>query len=141
LDGGYTLVEVMVAMLLTSIMVTAVFSVTLTAKTGGAKGERKLMASAGASQVAAQLKNFVRGDSVGVVIRGPGTGANSWSMTGGSIVDSCGDCYALTPGLHTLTGVLPAAFEAPPYNARVSYTVTMVGSIPSVSITTVWTDP
>ena len=52
---GFSLVEVMVAMLLTSIMVTSVFSVALTVKTGGNKGERKIKAAAGARQVAAML--------------------------------------------------------------------------------------
>ena len=148
---GYTLVEVMVAMLLTSIMVTSVFSVALTVKTGGNKGERKIKAAAGARQVAAQLKNYVTGDPNNTVINGPGTGSNKWSMDGGVVDDtSCANCYALTAGSHTLTGILPATFEAAPFNARVIYFVSTTDTItdgvntrpiPSVSITTTWTDP
>ena len=133
-------------MLLTSIMVTSVFSVALTVKTGGTKGERKLRAAAGARQVASLLKNYVTGDETTVLIPGPGTGANRWSMNGGGITDSCGNCYAFAPGSHTLTGVMPANFEGPPYNARVIYFVSVTDTVngrpvPAVNITTTWTDP
>ncbi|PIR16570.1 MAG: hypothetical protein COV48_09640 [Elusimicrobia bacterium CG11_big_fil_rev_8_21_14_0_20_64_6] len=156
-ENGYTLVEVMVAMLLTSIMVTSVFSVALTVKTGGSKGERKMKAATGARLVASQLKNFVTGDPSSTVMAGPGTGTNKWSMTGGGVTDAClctscsANCYALMPGSHTLSGVLPATFEAAPYNAKVVYFVTVTDTIsdgvnparpiPSVSITTTWDEP
>ncbi len=147
------MVEVMVAMLLTSIMVTSVFSVALTVKTGGSKGERKIKAAAGARQIAAQLKNYVTGDPTNTTILGPGQGAGaaSWSMDSGTVDDtSCMNCYALTAGSHTLTGVLPASFEASPYNARVIYFISTTDTItdgvntrpiPSVSITTTWNEP
>jgi len=136
-------------MLLTSIMVTSVFSVALTVKTGGTKGERKIKAAAGARQIAAVLKNYVTGDPTSTLILGPGTGAGaaSWSMDSGGVNDlSCVNCYALTAGSHTLTGVLPASFEAAPFNARVIYFVSVTDTVngrpvPSVSITTTWTDP
>jgi len=139
----------MVAMLITSIMVTSVFSVTLTVKTGGSKGERKLKAAAGARQIAAQLKNYVTGDPLSTTILGPGTGAGvaSWSMDTGTINDtSCINCYALSAGSHPLTGVLPKSFEDAPYNAQVIYFVSETDTVngrpvPSVSITTTWTDP
>jgi hypothetical protein len=139
----------MVAMLLTSIMVTSVFSVTLTVKTGGSKGERKLKAAAATKQIATQLKNYVTGDPLSTTILGPGTGAGaaSWSMDTGGIDDtSCVNCYALTPGSHTLTGVMPASFEDVPYNARVTYFISTTDTVngrpvPSVSITTTWDDP
>lgn len=155
-EAGYTMVEVMVAMLLTSIMVTSVFSVALTVKTGGSKGERKIKAAAGARQIAAQLKNYVTGDPANTVIPGPGAGTNSWSMTSGTVTDDCActscaaNCYALAAGSHTLTGVLPASFEASPYNARVIYFISTTDTIsdgvntrpvPSVSITTTWNEP
>lgn len=146
-------------MLLTSIMVTSVFSVALTVKTGGSKGERKVKAAAGARQISAILKNFVTGDPTNTTIPGPNaSGTNKWSLDGmpgagvAVTIDdtSCTNCYALTAGSHTLTGVLPATFEAAPFNARVIYFVTNTDTItdgvntrpiPSVSITTTWTDP
>jgi Tfp pilus assembly protein PilE len=157
-EGGYTLVEVMVAMLLTSIMVTSVFSVALTVKTGGSKGERKIKAAAGARQIAAVLKNYVTAEtgtaSTGIAagtLAGPCAGAtNNWSMSCNGVVDTCPDatttCYALMQGTHTLTGVLGVTFEGAPWNARVTYYVnaaTLVNGrpVPAVSITTTWTDP
>jgi len=161
--NGFTLVEVMVAMLLTSIMVTSVFSVALTAKTGGGKGEAKIKAGAGARQVAALLKNYVTAETGTVSTSGPNaiegpctTATNNWSITCNGIVDSCpgggSSCYALAAGTHTLTGVM-GNFEGAPTpanpegrNARVSYHVDwsqMVNGrpVPQVSITTNWTEP
>lgn len=154
-DAGYTLVEVMVAMLLTSIMVTSVFSVALTVKTGGNKGEAKIKAAAGARMVAALLKNYVTaepGTASTTLIPGPCAGAvNNWSMSCNGIVDACpgggSNCYALAHGTHTLTGVM-GDFELPPpagKSARVSYFVdatTLVNGrpVPVVTITTTWTD-
>ncbi len=154
-EGGYTLVEVMVAMLLTSIMVTSVFSVALTVKTGGSKGESKIKAGAMARQVSAMLKSYVTAETGTAStsapnIPGPGTGGvNNWSITGNGIVDNCPgggtSCYALAQGTHTLSGVNPT-FEGAPWFGQVSYfvdaTATVNGRpVPAVSITTTWTDP
>ena len=158
-DAGYTLVEVMVAMLLTSIMVTSVFSVALTVKTGGSKGESKIRASAGARQIAALLKNFVTAESgtastFAPNIPGPCVGAfNNWSISCNGIADGCpgggSSCYALALGTHTLVGVM-GVFEGPPWNARVQYHVTDASGgsgipggrpVPQISITTTWTEP
>lgn len=154
-EAGYTLVEVMVAMLLTSIMVTSVFSVALTVKTGGNKGEAKIKAAAGARMVAALLKNYVTaedGTASTTLIPGPCAGApNNWSISCNGIVDACpgggSNCYALAQGTHTLTGVM-GDFEQPPpvgKSARVSYFVdatTLVNGrpVPVVTITTTWTE-
>lgn len=132
-------------MLLTSVMVTSVFSVALTAKSGGGKGERALMATQGAKQIANLLKNFVTGDTATSLSYPPGVAANGWGLTGvNGIVDACPDastiCWALAPGTHTLTGVLSTTFEAAPYNARVSYFVA-AGSPPNVIVTATWTEP
>jgi len=155
-EEGYTLVEVMVAMLLTSIMVTSVFSVALTVKTGGGKGESKMKAAAMTRQISAILKNYVTaetGSASTALIPGPcGGAANNWSMTCNGITDNCplggSACYALDPGTHTLSGVNPA-FEATPLlggqNARTSYFVVtnIIGGqrVPIVVITTTWDEP
>lgn len=162
-SAGYTLVEVMVAMLLTSILVTSVFSVALTVKTGGGKGESKLKAAAGARMVAVLLKNYVTAETGAAStfapnIPGPCAGAaNNWSITCNGIIDACpcggSACYALDAacgGQHTLTGVMAdpggTGFEGAPWNARVSYVVTNTDTVngrpvPSVVITATWTDP
>ena len=153
-EEGYTLVEVMVAMLLTSIMVTSVFSVALTVKTGGSKGESKLKAAAMTRQISAVLKNYVTaetGTASTFTIPGPcGGAANNWSLTCNGIVDSCplggSACYALADGTHTLSGVNPV-FEGAPWFAVTKYYVNATGTmvngrpVPIVVITTTWTDP
>ena len=151
-QGGYTLVEVMVAMLLTAIMVTSVFSVALTVKTGGNKGASKLRAAAMTRQVSAILKNYVTaetGAASTATIPGPCAGAvNNWSMTCNGITDTCplggNDCYALAPGTHTLLGVNPV-FEATPWFGQTKYhvQVNVVNGMPmpAVTITTTWTEP
>ncbi len=158
-EEGYTLVEVMVAMLLTSIMVTSVFSVALTVKTGGSKGESKMKAAAMTRQIAAVLKNYVTaetGTASTALIPGPcGGAANNWSMTCNGIVDSCpgggSSCYALADGTHTLSGVNPTFEGIPPAvggaSAVTKYYVNATGTmvngrpVPIVVITTTWTDP
>jgi prepilin-type N-terminal cleavage/methylation domain-containing protein len=157
-QAGYTLVEVVIAILLTAVIVTAVFSVSLSSKTGDVKAERKLMGAVGTRQVASMLRNYVAG--VRDVPMGPGDGGD-WSMTIPSkgIVDHFGtypclgarNDYALTPGDHCLTGVL-GEFENPPYNARVWYHVEDRADagltagcpgcmLPAVTITAEWVDP
>lgn len=160
--AGYTLVEVIVAMLISCIMVTAMFSVALTQKAGSGKSDRRILANQGAAQITAMLKGFVTGcgcdPSTGVcsntngdctMLTGPNTanaGVATWYMNGGGITDSMGNVYALTYGAHTLTGVLPAAFEAAPYNARVVYTVSNTQTVngrpvPQVVVNVNWTEP
>lgn len=137
-------------MLLTAIMVTSLFSVTLSAKTGGKKGERKFQAMVAARQVSSRLRNYVTADLNATKPKGPGTGTNPWSMTSGGITDTVSsacapfanpNCYALADGIHTLTGVM-GAFELPPYNARVKYSVsTAANNLKTVTITTNWDEP
>ncbi len=164
--AGYSLVEVVIAILLTAVIVTSVFSVSVSSKTSDIQAERKFKGAVGTRQVSALLRTYVTGDEFDSAINlpGPGTGPNTWSMTspGTGIVDhfwtypSCGGVrndYALAPGDHCLTGVL-GAFEAAPYNARVWYHVVdmAVGDpilgpacpgckLPFVTITADWIDP
>ena len=163
--AGFSLVEVVIAILLTAVIVTSVFSVALTSKTGNITAERRLKAAVGTRQVSSMLRTYVTGDQVdsGMNLPGPGSPPNTWSMTSPvtGIVDHfgtypCGGArndYALAPGDHCLTGVL-GTFEAAPYNARVWYRVDdmAVGDpvlgpacpncmLPSVTITATWIDP
>ncbi|MBI5629461.1 MAG: type II secretion system protein [Elusimicrobia bacterium] len=153
-DGrsGYTLVEVVVAMLISAIMVAAIMSVALSAKKGEVKNDRKIVANQATRELAAKLNAYITADPASTIIAGPGSGSNKWSMTSGSIVDTCPDastnCYALTTGSHTLTGFLPTWFEATPYSARAIYFVSYPqaysvanGTVPLVNVTVSWTEP
>ena len=149
-----TMVEVIVAVLVSSFMVTSLVSVALTARIDDARSERKILAVVGLREVSSMLANFVTADTGVATIRGPGGGPGGWSMTSGPIIDhfgGVGGCgaprndYALAIGDHCLTGVLET-FEAPPYNARVVYRVNNAeivnGSpLPAVTLTIAWTEP
>lgn len=161
-QAGYTIVEVVVAVLLTSIMVTSVFSVALTSKQGGGKSDRKLVAAQAAKTVTSQLRNFVTGcdcdpvsgacSAASCTVQGPTprTGVASWYLhdPANNVFDSMGDKWALTTGVHRITGtgVLPAWFLADPFNGYVEYTVDNSADVngrpmPKVSLDVQWQEP
>lgn len=147
--SGYSLVEVVVAMLISCIMVTAVMGVAVTSKQGSAKTMHRMLFNQGIAQLSAEVKQYVTGcgciKSTGAcpapqctTILGPNTnnaGVATWYLNGapgpgatGRLIDSQGPVWALACGVHTITGVFPtapasAALEAPPYNGTIQYTV------------------
>lgn len=150
-------------MLLSAIMVSSVFSVALTAKQSGGKGERKMLAGQVTKQMIGTLKNFQTSDysTAQVATWGPNAnnGANRWSLEDNTVTPPI-DCvaaghpaneYALryvgAGTTHTVTGILPAWFEAAPFNATLKYYVN--GSrtasdgkvIPQINVTVDWTEP
>lgn len=152
----------MVAVLLTSIMVTSVFSVALTSKQGGGKSDRKLLASQAAKRVTSLLRNFVTGcdcdattgacSSASCTVQGPTnrSGVASWYLNdpANDVIDSRGDVWALAAGVHTVTGtgVLPQWFLDPPYNGRIVYTVNNSATVngrpmPAVTLDVLWDEP
>lgn len=60
---GYTLVEVVISILLTSVLVSAVFSVALTAKAGSGKADRKLLGGDSLRALDDALKAYVTDSS------------------------------------------------------------------------------
>jgi prepilin-type N-terminal cleavage/methylation domain-containing protein len=56
---GYTLVEVVVAMLISCVMMTAVMGVAVTAKQGGGQQAHRMMFNQGIAQLSAQVKEYV----------------------------------------------------------------------------------
>lgn len=149
-------------MLLTSIMVTSVFSVALTSKQGNGRSDRRLLAAQAAKRVSSQLRNFVTGcdcnattgacSAASCTLQGPTNraGVASWYLNdpASNVNDSRGDVWALASGLHTITGtgVLPQWFLDPPFNASLQYTVdnSLVVNgrpVPKVTLDVVWTEP
>lgn len=143
--SGFSLVEVMVAMLIGAVMVTAVLGAAVSATQGTAKSNHRAALNQGIAQVSAELKNYVTAcgcvKSTGAcpagnctLISGPNSnnGANTWSINlapgpSGTITDlDYGNGWALACGInggtHRLSGVVPA-LEAAPYNGQISYTV------------------
>ena len=142
---GYTIVEVVVAMLLSAVMISAVFSIALSGRQTTARSDRRLVAAQAAQSMMQRLKNYVTGDYSNAAL-GPN---GSWTIAGDS--DTHG--YALYPGTHNFvktSGIVPDALM--PYNGTLSYTVTQVTPLTppncvtpqcqvSVSVTVTWTEP
>lgn len=153
-------------MLISCIMVTAMFGVALTSKQSSGKNDRRLLAAQAARQITSQLRSYVTGcgcnPSTGdcsacstSTLTGPNTanaGVATWYMNGGGISDSRGNVYALACGVHVLTGggIIPPNLQNPVFNTSVSYTVTYPGgcpatvttaSSPQVDVNVNWTEP
>jgi prepilin-type N-terminal cleavage/methylation domain-containing protein len=122
--AGYTLVEVVVAMLISAIMVTAMFGVAISQKVGTTSADHRLLADQAMRQVSSQLRGYVTGCGCSAasgtcaapgctMIAGPnaanGAGVASWSYNAPSagIVDnwtSGGACPAAVLGSCPGTG-------------------------------------
>ena len=130
---GYTLVETLVAVMLVSVVVTSVFSLVLTARMGTKKTGRRAEAMFLARSYMESLKSFVTADTSQP---GPYPG---WVLPG----DPCG-CYALSNGVHNMTGALPASFRNAPVNGQLTYTVSDVAcgasTCKSVTFNVSWQD-
>jgi type II secretory pathway pseudopilin PulG len=142
---GYTIVEVIVAILVCSVMISSVFSVAVTNKTSSGKVERKLAANLAAQALMQKLKSYQSADPFHGLpdsrIRGPSGGAPgpcSWTLNSGQTLDSYGGAcpWALAPlpGIHGITGAgglpgfVPSTLFAPPFNGVIRYTVTWLPS-------------
>lgn len=165
MDRGYTLIEVVIAVFLTAIVVTSVFSVAVSSSASGGKAERKMLAAQAAKSLSSALKDYVTGDSTisGNGFQGPNSansGAARWNLhVPGVQTDSNGAVYALSPWpnvgttVHTLTCVaaapndttcfMPRALRRAPYNGSISYTVEVASpnGPPKITINTTWTEP
>lgn len=122
--AGFTLVEVVIAVLVSAMMVTAFFSVALTTRVNAGRTDHKQVATQEAKRVLELLRNYVT-DPEGVSggwLALPGNG----QLPG----DQCG-CYALQAGVHNVTSLLDPAFVAsvdPVNPPTMTYTVSNPGS-------------
>lgn len=157
-SNGYTLVEVVIAMMLMAVMVSSVFSVVLSTKQSGGKSDRKLAASQASKEMTTMLKGFVSDPTargLGEPIDGPNTnnGVNEWALDDATqsppITCAHGTLgpnhYALAAGTHTVTGVLPSWFAGPPYLGTMRYFVNVAvvngQDVPQVAVQVDWTEP
>ncbi len=169
--AGYSLVELVIAMLISCLMITAVMGVAVTARRGGVKGMHRLMFNQGISQLSAQVKQYVTAcgcnpstgacDPTGCAVPGnlgphtANSGFATWYLTGGGLADAATaggagrGVYALMCGPHYVTGVVPS-LEGAPYNGYIQYDVSWPGGCPTsigatdtpvVTFTAQWDEP
>ena len=95
--GGFTLVEVTVAILVSALMVTAFFSVAVSSRMQAGRVDRRAAATQQGRRLLEQLRNYV-GDS-GLTASLPNSGVLPNDSTSGGP-------WALANGSHTVTGLL-----------------------------------
>ncbi|MBI4377043.1 MAG: type II secretion system protein [Elusimicrobia bacterium] len=148
--GGFTLIEVVVSIMLSAIIVSAMMAMAMTVRGSGGKGERRLIGGQASKALSDILKNYVTADPTAADPSGPNAdnSGNRWSINGlyGTVVDDRGDVYALEPGTHTLSGFMsqmaPPWFVEAPYNGRISYYVaTGTGDSRWINIMVNWDEP
>lgn len=136
-EGGYTLVEVIIAMLLVLIMSSAIMGTALTGRQSTGRTVRRAQAAQAVRRVAEALKVYRTADTAAAA--GPGGAPNGWGLPG----DSCG-CAAFQNGVHNLS---PAVWtpELTAQGGAISYTVTTantaLGPQPTVAFNATWTEP
>jgi prepilin-type N-terminal cleavage/methylation domain-containing protein len=149
--SGFSLVEMLVAILLTAIIVTATFSALLLTKADLGGSDNQMTVSQAQQQLLRTLQNYQAASISGNDVNsGPnqtglcGSGsANTWCLTkpyesgvacsGSNCLSSslcssnvcAGNSYALAIGCgHNVTAWLPATLQAAPFNGVMCYTVT-----------------
>jgi Tfp pilus assembly protein PilV len=131
------LVEVIVAMMLVLVAVTAVMSVLTTSKQSVGRSQRRVSAAMAARRVTEALKVYDTADTT--VVAGPGVAPNGWGLPG----DSC-NCAALRVGTHTLNPAVWAP-DLASAGGTISYTVattaTALGLQPTVTLDVKWSEP
>ncbi len=137
--AGYTLLEVLIALVIVCVIVVSSFSVTLVSRQNRGRIDRRTAAALATREVAQKLKMFVTADRT--LAHGPDAGVDGWSLHG----DRC-NCYALADGQHNLDpAVWMPSLAAAPYNGTISYTVattpTAVGPQPTVTFAVNWSEP
>jgi len=127
-EGGFSLVETMIATLLISVVVTSVFSLALTSKVSSIRVDRRSVAIQAITQAREKLKAYVTADKGGAI-----TGPNAnWRLpeddcgpTAEYAVGTCpSNCSALDICAHNVTRLLPVRERSAPIKMRLIYTVT-----------------
>lgn len=121
-------------MLITAVMITSVFSVSLSTRRNDVRADRRLIAEQAARQLTGSLQEYVTADKSAATniagIVGYNAPNGSWQFGAGTSVAETNNCnpvstYALCPGSHTLTNYLPSWFEQAPFNAHAVYYVSI----------------
>jgi hypothetical protein len=128
---GAALVEVVISMLLIMVAVAAIMGSMLASslQTGPSNGQagpsgvdqHQEQATLCLNQLLQELKNYVTADHTTYTQDAPnGAAAAGWTIPG----DTCSNCWALTPGQHTINVAQAQSTSACANAASLSYTVT-----------------
>lgn len=136
-EDGYTLVEVVIAMLLVLIASSAIMGTALTGRQSAGRTVRRAQAAQAVRRVAEALKVYRTANTA--VAPGPGGAPNGWGLPG----DACG-CAAFQNGAHNLSSAVWAA-DLAAQGGKISYTVTTaataLGPQPTIAFNVTWTEP
>jgi prepilin-type N-terminal cleavage/methylation domain-containing protein len=119
-EHGFTLVEVLVAMVILLIAIGGVYAALLTAVTGSGSNEQRYQANLASRELSETLKNYVTGSLADV----PGApGSPAWHLPGDACTSCPGgaDCWALAACTHDATAQLSPSLRAA--GVRMSYAV------------------
>lgn len=135
--AGYSLIEVVVAVLIILIAGSAIMATALTGRTSAEVVARRAQATQAIRRVADALK--IHQTASTTAAPGPGVAPNGWGLPG----DVCG-CAAFQDGVHALDPAIWAPGLAA-QGGRVSYTVsslaTDLGPQPTVVFDVTWIQP
>ena len=134
-ERGFTLAEVVVAILVMAVVTLGIFAVVSSNRTATQKVDKKVRALFYSRQAMDKLKAYVTADS------GAGGPTPNWRIPEDSCNAGLGTCtptcWALEACTHDLTAMLPAACgpgvpfcSGSPINAKLSYTVTDLAADP-----------
>ncbi|MBI3547664.1 MAG: type II secretion system protein [Elusimicrobia bacterium] len=117
---GQTLAEVSIAMLLVAIATASTFGVILNAKRGTKKADTKEQMAYYANFLQQELKAYV---TARTDITEGAPGIPAWHLPQD---ESCTNCWALSPGVHKVSGMLPKNLSGPPVNGTLTYEVAII---------------
>lgn len=136
-EKGYTLIEVIIAILLVAMMTPPIMSVALTSRMSTGRSDRRMAAAGAVRALSEQLKAYVTADMT--LAAGPGSGVNGWILPG----DQSG-LTALQAGHHDLSAAqwLPALAS---FGGTISYDVTTrstpSGPAADLTFNVAWNEP
>jgi prepilin-type N-terminal cleavage/methylation domain-containing protein len=158
---GFTLIEVVAAMLVSCVMISAVFSVALSNKQTNARSDRRLVAAQAAQSLTLKLADYVTADASNTPTTLALAPGGLWSLPGdslGNVYALCGTAAGTAHVLGAASPLVPTQISAAPFNGTLTYTVTwaagcnvacpgflsaipVVNCQPKVDVKATWTEP
>lgn len=137
---GAVMVELVVAAILVAVAVTAMTSVVLQGSGHRGKMQRRERGMLHAGQLLNDLKNYVTADPSAAT---QGSAPNQcWNLRPGGMTSPCPGGWALSPGQHDASFMLPAELRNAPINATLTYNVTVGGTgNRAVTVDFNWSEP